>query len=456
MTTSSLIINLINKGLTFSQEKSKFLRANSWLLQNINNFIFATIIIVILLSTFASSDVIGYVALTTIFLTVIKLFITENEKIEPNLFELFLLFYLLFVVVSLFGSSLFTLSVKGFLKTATYLGFYFSATQYFRKNISKIPVAIFLIAISACSQTIIGLFQNFAQVSEISTWQDVSNLNPEEVMTRVYGSLKPLNPNLLGGYLVTCLPALFGSVILFLADRKYLFSIFALIASLLTTYVLILTGCRGAYIGLFAILFITMIFTAKFVWCDIKERKEFFQNLYLSAVASIVACVTTVILFIPAIRLRISSIFAMRSDSSTSFRLNVYQSVIQMIKDNWILGIGVGNQNFREIYGLYMKTGFDALSAYSVFLETFVESGIFALIAFLGFLISFLYMAIKFIYNNKNKKYLIYVMISFICVSAVMTHGLVDTIYFRPQLQFVFWTMVSIASAVFYVSEKTD
>jgi hypothetical protein len=45
-----------------------------------------------------------------------------------------------------------------------------------------------------------------------------------------------------------------------------------------------------------------------------------------------------------------------------------------MFKDNWLLGIGVGNQNFREIYGLYMKTGFDALSAYNIYLETAVES----------------------------------------------------------------------------------
>ena len=60
-----------------------------------------------------------------------------------------------------------------------------------------------------------------------------------------------------------------------------------------------------------------------------------------------------------------------------------------MFKDNWLLGIGVGNKNFREIYGLYMKTGFDALSAYNIYLETAVESGIFALIAFLGFYLLF-------------------------------------------------------------------
>ena len=73
-----------------------------------------------------------------------------------------------------------------------------------------------------------------------------------------------------------------------------------------------------------------------------------------------------------------------------------------MFKDNWLLGIGVGNQNFREIYGLYMKTGFDALSAYNIYLEIAVESGIFALLAFMAFIFLNLKNVIKYIYRKNN------------------------------------------------------
>jgi putative inorganic carbon (HCO3(-)) transporter len=119
-----------------------------------------------------------------------------------------------------------------------------------------------------------------------------------------------------------------------------------------------------------------------------------------------------------------------------------------MFKDNWLLGIGVGNKNFREIYGLYMKTGFDALSAYNIFLETAVESGIFALFAFLGFLISMAIKSVKFILNSTNIDEIIFVSTAIVAIFAVMFHGLVDTIYFRPQLQFVFWSYVAIISAI--------
>ena len=150
-----------------------------------------------------------------------------------------------------------------------------------------------------------------------------------------------------------------------------------------------------------------------------------------------------------SLRARILSIFAMRSDSSNSFRFNVYQSCIQMFKDNWLLGIGCGNQNFREIYGLYMKTGFDALSAYNIYLETAVESGIFALLSFVSFLFINIYKAIKYIFSEKGKD-VVFVLATLISIIGMMTHGMVDTVFFRPQIQFTFWIMIGIIRTTTY------
>lgn len=447
MVNNSLILASLNKIFSYFQNKFTYLWENSFFLQNIDKLIFATIIAIFVLSTFASSDLIGYVALVTLFLTVIKLFVKKGEGFELNLFETFLLIYFLIVIISLFGSSLFHLSLKGFLKTFTYLGFYFSTVQYFKNNLSKIPVTIFVIALCAASQGIIGIFQNFTQVGEISTWQDVSKINPEDIMTRVYGTLTPFNPNLYGGYLVASLPCLFGSFILSLIDKKYKLAISFLVLSLITSFALILSGCRGAYIGLLVIMLCLFGFLAKFIWKDLQEKKKFFKKIYLSFLGTIFAFSTCVVLFVSSIRTRVLSIFAMRDDSSTSFRFNVYQSALNMAKDNWLLGIGVGNQNFREIYGFYMRTGFDALSAYSVFLEISVESGIFALLAFLAFLGTLGYKAVKFIFSTKDLKSSVIVTISIISIFAVMVHGLVDTIFFRPQVQFIFWTMVAFISS---------
>jgi len=444
MLSNSLIFGYINNVIAYTQEKCSYFVENSLFLKHIDNVIFATIIGVFLLSTFASSDTIGYVVLITIFLTIFKLFIKSGERIDGDLFEFFLLTYLLIVVISVAGSSLLYLSFKGFLKTFTYLGFYFSAVQYYKNNLSKIPFTIGLIAICASFQGVIGLFQNFSQVGEISTWQDVTNINPEDVMTRVYGTLQPLNPNLLGGYFVATLPCIIGAMALNLLSKKYTLTAISFAFVAITTLTLILTGCRGSYIGLLAISICFFALLAKFIWASNQEK---LKRLYLSILSSIFVFSTCIILFVSSIRTRVFSIFAMRADSSTSFRFNVYQSAIQMAKDNWLLGIGVGNQNFREIYGLYMKTGFDALSAYCVFLEISVESGIFALLAFLAFLVTLIFKSVKFILTNRDLKSALIVATAIISVIAVMIHGLVDTVFFRPQIQLIFWTMVAIISA---------
>lgn len=393
-----------------------------------------------------SSDAIGFLALITIFLTLLKVITKKGEKFEPNTFEIWLLAYFMIVVISLAGSTLFTLSLKGFMKTFTYLGFYVSAAHYLKNNTSKIPYILGAIGLCVSFEGVIGFLQNFSHVEEISTWQDVSKLNPEEVMTRVYGTLKPYNPNLLGGYFVAGIPALFGMSAYFAILKKYKFFVISSILTLFSVAALFLTGCRGSYIGCMVIFAGLFAVSAKYLWNNYKK-------LYLSFIAGCFALFTAAMLFVTSLRARVLSIFAMRQDSSNSFRFNVYQSSLQMFKDNWLLGIGVGNKNFREIYGLYMRTGFDALSAYNIFLETAVESGIFALIAFLGFLITLIKNSVKFILKTDDIQKVIFVSAALISICAVMVHGLVDTVFFRPQIQFVFWIMVAIVSSNLH-SEK--
>lgn len=431
---------MFNKILEFTQNKTKYLYENSLFLQHIDKLILASIVAVFLSSTVMSSDVIGFIALITIFLTFVKLLFKPDERLDCKTFELWLLAYFMLVIISLAGSTLFSLSLKGFFKTFTYLAFYASTVQYLKNNKEKTPLLIGAIAVCIGFEAVIGFLQNFAHVSEISTWQDVSNLNPEQIMTRVYGTLKPLNPNLLGGYFVAGIPAVYGLSAYFLNNKKIKFACITLGLALLSTITLFLTGCRGSYIGMMVIMAGMFAVSAKFLWQNYKQ-------IYLSLVGGVIALGTFAVLLSSSLRARVLSIFAMRQDSSNSFRFNVYQSSVEMFKDNWLLGIGIGNKNFREIYGLYMKTGFDALSAYNIFLEIAVESGIFALIAYLGFLIILIKDAVKFILKSTDTNAVIFVAAALISICAVSIHGLVDTVFFRPQIQFVFWTMTAIARA---------
>ena len=432
---------MFNKVLDFSQNKLKFLYDNSLFLQNIDLFILPMIILTFIGSMFMQSDAIGFFALVIIFLTFIKILSKPNEKVDFQTFEIWLIAYFMIVVISLFGSTLFSLSLKGFFKTFVYIGFYFSVVQYLKSNKKHILILLATIGLCVLCQSVIGFMQSFLHLDAISTWQDTSRLNPEDVISRVYGTLKPLNPNLLGGYLVCGFPVLLGSVFYFGCKKHIKLAILSMISVFFGIYTIFQTGCRGAYLALMLIFVIAFLLSAKFFG---KQYKKLFTTVTSCAISLFFAA----IMFVGALRHRFMSIFAMRNDSSNSFRFNVYQSSIQMFKDNWLLGIGVGNKNFREIYGLYMKTGFDALSAYNIYLETAVESGIFALIAFLGFLIKLSVDGVSYIFAQKNYEKVVICAICIAAIWAVMFHGLVDTIYFRPQVQFMFWTFVAIISAL--------
>lgn len=430
---------MFNSILEFIQEKTNILYRNSYLLQKIDFLIFLTLAGTLLASLTMSSGVIGLGAMMVFGLTVVKLLTSPDAKIKYLPSEKCLIIYFMIVFISLCGSTLFGLSFKGFLKTLIYLLFYFSVAELFKTNLKYAVATLFVIAGGIFFESGIAFLQNFTHVQAIAGWQDVSNLNPEQVMTRVYGTLQPYNPNLFGGYFVVGLPACLGLAVWLLVKKYYKLAILFLLGTGAGVLSLVFTGCRGAYIAFFVMTLAVLGISLKFFWTNYKK-------IYLSVVGFGAMVSTALILASASLRARILSIFAMRQDSSNSFRFNVYQSSLEMFKDNWLLGIGVGNKNFREIYGLYMKTGFDALSAYNIYLEIAVESGIFALIAFLVYLGMQIFYALKYILTSIDPSKVVLVSAAFVSLIGVMAHGMVDTVFFRPQIQIVFWVMMAIIS----------
>lgn len=439
---------LINDLLSRIQNKLSFLYDNSIFLKNIDWLIGLGIIILIISTTFTQSDILGNIAILIILLTVIKFLTTPNKKFTITNSEKFLLIYLIFVVISLFGSSLFNLSLKGFSKTLIYLGFYVSVVEYLLQYKNRTKYIFITIAAITSFESVVAFLQNFSCVEEISGWQDISRLNPEEIMTRVYGTLKPYNPNLFGGFLLACLPSFLALPAINTTSKKKvcLFLYIASIGLIFGSIALVLTGCRGAYIGFFVEFLALIVFAYNYL-------KKNYKKLFSSLIGIFVALSSFFILSNTALRARIFSIFAMRSDSSNSFRFNVYNSCIQMFKDNWLLGIGCGNQNFREIYGLYMKTGFDALSAYNIYLEIAVESGIFALLMFILYVLTTLKNATASVLKRMTFDNL-YVIAAIISIFGILIHGFVDTVFFRPQIQFIFWIMMAIIRVFTYEDNK--
>ncbi len=442
----SKILDCINNIISIFQDKLDILKRNSFLLSKIDYYILFSIILTYIASSFAKTETIGIISGFVPILVILKTFISKNEKIEIEHCNFYLLIYLLICLISNFTSSMISQSLYGYMKTLIYFAFYFALCQFLKNNKNYIIILLSAIALIIGFESIIGIFQSVIKVESISTWQDTSYVNPEDIISRVYGTLKPYNPNLFAGWLIAGVSSLIGICVLLFKSHKIAAGYCVLCLLLISMLTIFDTGCRGAYISLFIIILSIIISSFQIVFFDIQNNR--LKKIWKSIILMLCIGMILFLLINHGILHRLMSIFIMREDSSTSFRINVYHSAIKMFIDNPIYGIGVGNKVFREIYGLYMLSGFDALSSYCIYLEMVVESGIFSLLSYLGFIIVLLSSAIKKFIISKEFTFKVLLIVSFISILSVMIHGIFDTIYFRPQVQYIFWTMTAILTVL--------
>ena len=361
---------------------------------------------------------------------------------KANFVDTLVLLFFCINIIATFSSHYFAASVHGLLKLFVYILAYFLFCAQLKEKPQHQFTFISILIISAALLSIYGLYQYKIGVAPLATWEDPSI---EEQATRIYATFN--NPNLFAGYL---LPINMLCAALVFANwnfGKWFTSIFAISLTALLTLAVILTGSRGAYVGAFAGYTALMIIGLTKIWLLKTKRRFILPALLLLAPIAIFA----VFHYMPSFEHRIVSIFAGREHSSNSFRLNVWLSSLAMFRDNWLIGIGVGNQAFCLAYGLYMRTGFDALGTYCVPLEIAVETGLFGLISFALIVASVLYRAHVAFWSaddqNNNglsiyKKWL--TAGAAVALIALLGHGLVDTVFFRPQIQFIFYLLISI------------
>jgi putative inorganic carbon (HCO3(-)) transporter len=339
-------------------------------------------------------------------------------------------------VIAAFSSHYFHESLYGLLKLLVYFVSYWLFTAILEKSPKRKFIVLACLLVSASLVALYGLYQYKIGVAPLATWEDP---NVEIQGTRIFSTLK--NPNLLAGYLVPLAP-LATALTLALACKKRWWTAFsAALVAILITAATVLTSSRGGYIGLFTGFgaLITISLTA--LWQSHPKRRGW--------IIATVICLPLMVFFllstVPTFEQRVSSIFAGREHSSNSYRMNVWLASLNMLKDNWWIGVGPGNKAFVLAYGLYMRSGFDALGTYCVPLEIAVEGGIFNLLFFVWLCLAFLARAHLCYWSsetNSSEKWLIAG--SAAALVGMLAHGCVDTVFFRPQVQFIFWILIAV------------
>jgi putative inorganic carbon (HCO3(-)) transporter len=332
-------------------------------------------------------------------------------------------------------------AIDGMVKLTIYMLAFVSLSRLMRLGWRNIFIAAYLI--SALVASAYGLQQSFLGAPELATWTDPTS----EIAgtTRVYSFLG--NPNLFAGYLMPALPL---GAIAAIYWQSWGMKAIAAITAILGAFCITQSQSRGGLMGLAAESFVIVLLLV--YWWGKRLPKWTLPTVF-GGTAGAIALGT---ILVPTLRKRVGSIFG-TEDSSNAFRVNVWMSVLNMIKAKPILGIGPGNKAFNLVYPQYQRSGYSALGTYSVPLEITVETGIVGVICY-GWLIFTIFrqgwIALNRLRIDRDPNGL-WIIGAIATLAGMMVHGLVDTVWYRPQVQLLWWLAIALISS-FYIAPTTN
>jgi putative inorganic carbon (HCO3(-)) transporter len=332
-------------------------------------------------------------------------------------------------------------AIDGMVKLTIYMLAFVSLSRLMRLGWRNIFIAAYLI--SALVASAYGVQQWYLGAPELATWTDPTS----EIAgtTRVYSFLG--NPNLFAGYLIPALPL---GAIAAIYWQSWGMKAIAAITAILGAFCITQSQSRGGLMGLAAESFVIVLLLV--YWWG-KRLPNWTLPTVFGSTAGAIALGT---ILIPTLRKRVGSIFG-TEDSSNAFRVNVWMSVLNMIKAKPILGIGPGNKAFNLVYPQYQRSGYSALGTYSVPLEITVETGIVGVICYSWLIFTIFrqgWIALNRLRSDRDPNGL-WIIAAIATLTGMMVHGLVDTVWYRPQVQLLWWLAIALISS-FYIAPTTN
>ena len=273
-----------------------------------------------------------------------------------------------------------------------------------------------------CSAVIVslhGIYQYVTGVAIDPAWVDSKSF--ADLTSRAYSTFG--NPNVMGEYLiVTCS----WSVGMLWKAKKPVWKLFYLAAAGTMGLALLATGSRGSMLGLAVSALVFVLFAE--------------HRLIPLAV---LAAAAMPFLLPESIKARFLGAIA-GTDSSTQYRMSIYGACFAMAKDYWLTGIGVGA--FALIYPRYVYAASNAYHSHNLFLQVFLELGIFGFAALMLLLIAWCQRLYRSIAGDKTRRRFL----TGVCLSGMvglLVQGLTDHLWFNYRIVFLFFLTLGVGLA---------
>lgn len=275
-------------------------------------------------------------------------------------------------------------------------------------NIITVKKYFFIISLVVFS---IGIMQYFNPKFAIPLkWVDTDSYT---LSKRVYSTF--FNPNVFGFYINFIIITAMES----LDIRKLKLESFIFILGIAC---LIFTFSRTAWISLIAALILTSFINKKY---------------------SFYALIISITIFFADYTLEVGRTNLVKAvgDSSFLYRFEVWKTCIEIIKDNFITGIGFGTL-FKHVsqYSSIVSTKIE--HCHNIYLQVFTETGILGFSMFVAMLVGIISKFKNNLFIQKNEMW-----VTAFCIFAMtMIHGLVDSVALTPQIMMILCIYAGIVS----------
>lgn len=244
------------------------------------------------------------------------------------------------------------------------------------------------------------------------------------------------NPNKLGGFLILILPFIISSIFYM---KRYISKCFVIFLNFITVISLLISGSRGAIVGLLISLF--------FLFILILLQKLTAKQITKFIIIFIGCCTFIIYVIYQHFPYMIIRGYDME-------RVYLWQAAIQMFKDNIILGVGAGNFNYNYVnyYMNPLAINTHLTSPHNIFLHYLAQRGIIAGIPFIILFGYQLYVLVKNLFYGEKINY--FVAAGFVSVLGMGIHGCFDTQITMRDYALMYWLLYAFACSDFVKFDK--
>lgn len=367
-----------------------------------------------------------------LFLYFLKTIVDGRTGFHTGAFNVFLVLFIVCIILAevfsiMPGNSLRFLA---FYLTCFMLVLLLIATIRTKKDMRGF-LAVAFVGMTAAS--LYGVYQQIIHVPVNPAWVDTS-VN-QGSMTRVYSFFG--NPNNFAEIILLFLPFYFAALF---NTKSALMKLVYLALACPLFLSLVFTQTRIAWIA-FVIAGVVYLFF---------KEKRLIPVFILLGVASIPFLPQSIIM-----RLRtITNVL----DSSVKTRIQVWQTVLPILKDYWFTGLGLGNETLLRVsknYYIFVAKGSIPSHSHNLYLQLWIETGLPGILAFFAFLGTIIKKSIKFFYQNKRDAFINNILIAGLsALVGTLAIGMAEYVWFYPRVMLFFWAVIGIMLAALNIGAR--